>query len=260
MQNVEPPIVPEKIQSPISIKILTLIIGITIAFHVFVSTLEGEISDIIISIASFVNPLSVSIASFFIAKRYFGTHIFGKAYTALAFAYLSVFFAEVTYLIYDLFLNLDPYPSIADVFFFALYPLTLIHLILNIRFFNVKTSFLTKTWMVAIPIGLLSIYGLSALGELGETNFDFYYGMIFVGGASSTLVFAILGAKIFREGILGAAWLLLVIGILGLTIGDVWYYYLEIFGEYSLQHPVNLFWYAGYWVIVYALIKHKTII
>ncbi len=104
------------------------------------------------------------------------------------------------------------------------------------------------------------MYGFTAIEELGEANFDFYYGMIFVAGASVTLVFAILGAKVFREGVLGVAWLLLVIGILGLTIGDVWYYNLEIFGEYNLQHPVNLFWYIGYWVIVYALIKHKTII
>jgi len=256
----EPPKASERLESPINIKILALIIGVAIAFHFSVSSLGEVIADEIISIVSFVNPLAVAIAGFFIAKRYSGTHVFGKAYSALAFAYLSVFFAEVTYLIYDLILNLDPYPSIADVFFFALYPLTLTHLILNIRFFNAKTNVFTKIWMVAIPIGLLSLYGFSAIEELGDANFDFYYGMIFVAGASVTLVFAILGAKVFREGVLGVAWLLLVIGILGLTIGDVWYYNLEIFGEYDLQHPVNLFWYTGYWLIVYALIKHKTII
>ncbi len=256
----EPEKVPEKLQSPVNFKIIALIISVTIAFHIFISNIDESTSDEIISVVSFVNPLSVAIASFFIARRYLGTQIFGRAYTALGFAYLSVFFAEVTYLVYDLFLGLDPYPSIADVFFFALYPLTLVHLILNIRFFNVKSNVLTKIWMVAIPIGILTIYSIFAFEEIGEANFDFYYGMIFIAGASATLVFAILGAKIFREGILGVAWLLLVIGILGLTIGDVWYYYLETFGEYDLQHPVNLFWYAGYWIIVYALIKHKNII
>ena len=110
-----------------------------------------------------------------------------------------------------------------------------------------------------IPIVIISIYVFSSFEEFGEANFDFYYGNIFIVGSSITLTFAIFGARVFRQGVLGKAWLLLVIGIFFTTTGDVWYYYLEVFEEYDLYHPVNVFWYASYWIIVYALIKHKEI-
>ena len=93
-----------------------------------------------------------------------------------------------------------------------------------------------------------------------EPNFDFYYGAIFVYASSLTLSVAIIGAIIFKEGVIGKAWLLLVIGILGNTIGDIWYYNLEVFEQYDLGHPVNLFWYAGYWIVIYALIKHRKVL
>jgi len=80
---------------------------------------------------------------------------------------------------------------------------------------------------------------------------------MFTIGSAITLAFAILGAKIFKEGALGTVWFLLVIGILVNTIGDVWYYHLEIFGQYDLMHPVNIFWYSSYWLMVYALYRHK---
>jgi len=206
-----------------------------------------------------LNPLAVSFASFIVALKYIDAGIYRKAYILLGFAYLMIFLGEMTYLIYDLFLGIDPFPSIADVFFFFQYPLTLAYLILNIRFFASFTN-KYKAWVIILPAIILLIYANIALEELGEANFDFYYGLIFVGSASTLLAFAILGATIFREGMLGKAWTILVIGILSLTIGDVWYYYLELLGEFDLTDPVNLFWYAGYWIVIYALYKHKKII
>ena len=256
-----PNVVPGRLESPINFKILALIIGVALSFQAFLYLFPDlDEADSIVFVISIINPLAASIASFVVAKRYKGAKVFGRAYFSLGIAYLMVFCAEVTYLIYDLFLGLDPYPSIADVFFFALYPFTLIHLILNIRFFKPSLGIGTKIWIVVIPIGIIITYVFSAFQEIEETNFDFYYGIIFITGSAVTLVFAVLGARVFKEGVLGKAWLLLVIGILANTIGDVWYYYLEVFGGYDLIHPVNLFWYTSYWIIVYALYKHKSII
>jgi len=243
----------------INYKILILIIAGIIAFQSFLIYFgESELSDDLSSAAAIVGTLATSIASFVIAKRYKGSKIFGKAYFSLGIAYFSVFLAEITYLIYEKFLGLDPYPSIADVFFFSLYPFALIHLILNIRFFNPDFSLLTKIWLLLFPIFVIIIYTYFSLQIFEEPDFDFYYGIIFVSGSSVTMAFALLAAKIFRKGTLGAAWLLLVLGILLNTTGDVWYYSLEVLGEYTLEHPVNLFWQGSYWIIIYALYKHKN--
>jgi len=111
----------------------------------------------------------------------------------------------------------------------------------------------------SIPAIIVIAFILFSIGESDtfEPNFDFYYGLIFVIMSSTTVAFAILGAITFRGGVLGTAWLLLVAGILCNTIGDTWYYNLEIFDQYDLVHPVNLFWYVGYWIVAYSLYKHR---
>jgi len=77
-----------------------------------------------------------------------------------------------------------------------------------------------------MPIFIIITYVFSStLSIPGKSkdyiSFDFFYGLIFAIGSGITLSFAILGAKIFKEGALGTVWLLLVIGILINTIGDI---------------------------------------
>jgi len=258
-----PEIVPDKIKSPYDYKAIIGIAVLVILFHVLTNYfMIPDDADIIISVFSFVNPLIVTISGFFVAKKYQGSLVFGKSYLALSFGFLSIFLAEVTYMIYDIIYNVEPYPSIADVFFFMLYPFLLIYLFLNIKFFTPKMGKRTKSWIIFMP--LLVLLGYSILStteaEISILEFDFYYGIIFVYAVTLTLSIAIVGAIVFKEGAIGKAWILLVLGILLLTIGDIWYYNLELFGKYELNHPVNMFWYAGYWLIIYALYKHKKTI
>ena len=256
-----PDIVAEKIDSPINYKFLILIVLSAIIFQfalTFVFTPDD--SDLIISIVSFINPLVVAVVGFFLAYRYKGSLVFGKSYLFLSLGFFSLFVAEVVYSVYDLVLDIEPYPSMADIFFFAYIPLLIAHLILNIKFFQPSTKSITKIWVSIIPITITALYVIFSLSETGEANFDFYYGSIFVAATSIALALTILGTKIFKEGALGKSWWILLLGILALTFADDWYYYLEITGDYDLTHPVNILWYAGYWIIAYALLKHKKTI
>lgn len=259
----EPDIVPDKIKNPLSYKIIAGIATLVITFHVFINYFTtGDNADTIISVFSILNPFIVSVIGFVIAIRYRRSMIFGKSYLSLAIAYLGIFLGEIIYMIYDVVYNIEPYPSIADVFFFIQYPLLLVHLILNIKFFTPKINKLAKIWIIAMPIGVLLTYSmLFTMENIGNIlEFDFLYGAVFVYFSSLTLSFAVVGTIIFKEGVIGKAWILLTVGILLNTIGDTWYYNLELTEAYDLFHPVNMFWYAGYWLVMYALIKHKKII
>ena len=262
-------IVPERLSNPINYKIIILIIGSIIIFQgilYFAPESQHEKIDLVLSIAALVNPLAVSIASLVVWRRYQNTRVFGRAYFSLGVGYAMVFAAEIAYVTYDLIFQIDPYPSIADVFFFALYPFTLIHLILNIKFFNPSTFRTDRNFLIGIPIGIILMHIIMSTIMMQENptenyeSFDFQYGLIFTIMSGVTLAFTISAARIFRQGTLGSIWLLLVVGILLNTVGDIWYYNLEIFGQYDLAHPVNVFWNVSYWLIVYALIKHKKTI
>lgn len=260
----EPEIVPDKIKSPFNYKILAGIASLVIIFHVLINVvIIPDDAEMIASIFSFLNPLIASIIGFIVAFRYKGAAVFQKAYLALSAGFFAIFLGEIIYFAYDLFIpDVDPYPSIADIFFFAQYPLLLSHIIINVRFFSPKLNKISKIWIVLFPISILLAY--TSMSWVGSkelwSDFDFYYGAVFVYFSALTLSVAVIGAIIFKEGVIGKAWLLLVIGIMLNTMGDTWYYNLEIFNQYNLEHPVNLFWYAGYWLVIYALIKHKNIL
>jgi hypothetical protein len=261
--NKEPEIVPDKLKSSFNYKAIIAILVLVVSFHVLINYfLILDDADTVVSIFSFLNPLVVTIMGFSVVLKYKRSHVFGKSHLALSFGFLSIFLAEITYMIYDIIFNIEPYPSIADVFFFLLYPFLLIYLFLNIKFFTPKLGNRAKIWIIVMPLVVLLGYSILSTteAEISIFEFDFYYGTIFVYAVTLTLSVAVIGAIIFKEGAIGKAWILLVSGILLLTIGDTWYYNLELFGAYDLIHPVNMFWYAGYWIIIYALHKHKKTI
>ena len=237
-----------------------VIFTLVIALQVYIYSLQDQAeSDFLVAMVSFVFPLASSIAGFFVAKRYWHSEVFGKAYLALAVGLLMNFLGEVTYYAYDS-MGLNPIPSVADIFFLAFYPLSFYHLWKNIRFFRPKVNVVTKILIAIIPISIITAYSVLSFEEIGAADSDFYYGLSYVVGSSIVFSAALLGAATFRQGVLGTAWLVLVIGIALTTLGDNWYSYLETFDQYSLQHPVNLLWYAGYMVITYALYKHRDTI
>ncbi|MEM3063958.1 MAG: histidine kinase [Candidatus Nitrosotenuis sp.] len=254
----EPTTVPDKLANKINFKIIILIVTLCVVFQLSLFLFDDEsIREQAVYTVSIINPLAAAISSFIIAHRYKATKTFGKAYLALACGYLCSTIAEILYFVYEYLLNIDAYPSLADVFFFALYLFVLFHLIIYIRFFKPRISLKEFLWMTAISVTIASIYITLTVGMLQVSTFYFYYGLMFVLLPAIVLPFAILGAKVFKSGTVGTEWLILVIAIMTLTIGDVWYYHIEIFNGYSLFHPVNIFWYAGYWTIVYAMYKHQ---
>ena len=239
-------------------KVFVLIVSLVIVFQLFIiTTPDEELKGLTISIVWIATPSIASIASFLVYKRYRGSIVFGKAYFALGMGFLMLACAETTYIIYDFVLYEDPYPSIADVFYFAFYiPFALYHLRTNINFFNPNYAWKTKVWMAAIGGSIIIAYLILAYDVLGEFNFDYLYGLLFVIAVGITLPYTILGAISFKGGTMGVAWLILVLGILLFAVGDTTYYYLELFGGYTTTHFINLFWIGGYMVIVYALYKH----
>jgi hypothetical protein len=256
----EPQKIPTQLQSSINYRVLLIILGLVVGFQLYINSIQDpDEADYIISVISILNPLAASITAFYVARKYRDSKVFGRAYLALGLGLTMFALGEISYGALNM-MGAETYPSIADVFFFLFYPLGLYHLITNIRFFKPKLSIATKSIIVTVPLSIVGIYSYLSFNEIGEANFDYYYGLIFI--ISSSVVFSagILGARIFRQGVLGIAWLVLVIGIVLTTIGDIWYYYLETFDQYDLTHPMNLFWYASYMVIAYALYKHQNLI
>ena len=199
----------------------------------------------------------VGVAAIFVSKHYGDSRIFGRSYLALGIGYFSYGLGEIIFTFLNIF-EYETYPSIADVFFFLVYPFIIIYMFLNLKYFKTGLMKIQKVWLPAIPtISLITYVMMSMSITDAELNFDFYYGLIFVSVSSITLSMSILGAVTFRKSLLGTVWLLLMVGIFLNTVGDVWYYHLEIFGLYTDQHIVNVIWHLSNMIMIYALFKHR---
>lgn len=254
----EPEIVPERLKSTINYKILVLIAGIVISFQAYLYLAFPKPDDAsgLVDVVSIINPAIAASFGFYVAKKYQGTKVFGKAYLALAIALALNATGETIYGVYDV-MGMGTTFTIADIVFYAFYPMVMVHLILNIRFFKPKISKMTKVWTISIPVIITLVYTVLSVQKNQSMDFTFFSGLTYVILSSITLSGTMLGARIFKQGVMGVAWLVLLIGIILQTMGDTWYSYLDSFDNYTLVHPVNLCWYASYMLISYALYKHQ---
>lgn len=207
-----------------------------------------------------LGSLAAAIMSFIISKRYWGSKVFGKAYLALAISFCFVIAGDLTYIYYDWYTEEAPYPSIADVFFLLFYPFAAYHLVKNIDYFKKDLGVGPKIGVVVLTGTLVAAFAFLSIDLIEEEPLDFYLGLTFVLASSGILALALLGAIIFRQSVLGAAWLALAAGIFIYTISDVWYYYLEMIDSYSGDHLVNTLWVLGLSAVTYGLYKHKKTI
>lgn len=236
--------------------ILGLILVGVIIFHIYSVTSaykNEEFSDI--DFIYLILPLLCSAFSFAVARKFSFSDIFGKAYISLGISFAFLFCAEFTYVvIYEIILQQDPYPSIADVFYLVFYPFAIYHMKKNISYFLDVTK-IHYTIIVGITLLITLIYfGLSFDGTI---NLIFLFGIIPVAGSAFVFSLSIVGFMAFQKGVMGKVWIILVLGISLHTVANIWYYYLEVFEYYTGTHVVNTLWVAAWTLIVYALYIHK---
>lgn len=243
--------------SMIGLAIVALIaIGHQIHIMEFPDDEEMTVATFSLSLGS----LAAAFMSFIISKRYWGSKVFGKAYLALAISFCFVIAGDLTYIYYDWYTEEAPYPSIADVFFLLFYPFAAYHLTKNINYFKKDLGSGPKIGVIFLTGMLVTSFSFLSIDLIEEEPLDFYLGLTFVLASSGILALALLGAIIFKQSVLGAAWLALAAGIFIYTVADVWYYYLEMIDSYSGEHLVNTLWVLGLSAVTYGLYKHKKTI
>lgn len=243
----------------IDYKVLLLILCTVILFQIYLSFLDLESNiEISIIVISIIGQTSVGIAALFVAKKH-GRSKFGVSFYSLAIAFFSLLVGEIIYNVYLFVFEIDPFPSISDIFFFLLYPFTMIHLIINVKFYQNQFNIKRLIGIVSFALAIILVYLFFAYDIYDELTLDFYYGLIFVAGAAFITSLGFYGGIVSRKIPLGRSWFLLVGGILLGTLADLWYQSLELVEAYKTDHIVNLFWYASYFVIIYSLYKYYKI-
>jgi len=253
----------EKISNRINYKVIAIIVALTAVDLIYgLYFFDGSYFDI--KDGSYMAGLAaIGVCAIVVARKYRGSEMLGKAYLFLGLGFFSWFFADVGYYYQQFVLDIDPWPSIFDIGFFASYVFAILHLSLNIRYFKPKWTKEIKIFLVVIPIIAVTSFSLiayDAWGDYDELMFDLGYSNLYIVGISITVAFAVVGATVFKHSVLKETWLLLAIGIFLWVATDSVYFYLETIEEFTHNHPINSGWTAAFMVIIYALYKHAKVL
>lgn len=221
---------------------------------------------------------AVSIFSFVIAKRYWGSQVFGRAYLALGIGYALYFMGDALWYVYEIGYQVaNPYPYYPDIGYFGFYPFAIYHLRTNVHYFKRNLEKRQKGILIfiiasaSIIFTFASLVPIDAPGGISHLRFheipqydsefykEFLTGLAYIIVTSILLAYAIIGAQVFRNTVLGAAWGLLLVGFILEAIADYHYYYFEIFGDYDRTSPVHGVWMASTIIMCYALYKHRSL-
>ena len=254
--------------------------AITVGILVFImgNSIEPDDEDSLdfYELMTSIGFAAVTIFAFFVAKRYWGSKVFGKSYLALALGFVCYSIGWNLWWFYEIWYHVEnPYVALPDVFFLAYYPFVIYHIRKNYHHFKRETTKSQRLILIATPILIASLYcffglvqvsadgGLATIQISAYPNYDdqfyieFFTGLVFVFATSIVFASAIVAAQIFRTTVLGPAWGLLLLGILLNTVADLYYYLNELFGGYVRQDPVTGVWLAGTVFMCYGLYKHR---
>lgn len=235
---------------PIAFILIFIIISTFISDHEYYGAMVG--------LSAVIMGLIVMWQAFMIAQSTKQKRMIPLSYVCLSIAYMAYAVAELTWFILDL-QGIGTYPSIADHIYSVYFMFSLAHVFLTYRYFVRKT----RKKEIFIMLGILGIilcgYSYHVISLESDAHMAIFGG-IFVTFAAVLLTGTGLVVYKLRNTKLFGAWALIGIAIIIGASGDLWYYPLDLLGEYEYGHPVDVIWMASDAILIFALNTHRKLI
>lgn len=234
---------------------------IFIAFFIAVlaTYLSGDYESLVVQLWNLAPPLTAAVCGIFAIKVYNLNNPHAKA---IAFMSLGVFFwflGDFIWAIFEYFLNISPFPSVADFFYLLAYPLLLVGLTVELKSNVLKFSW-TKILLgvvIAVLLGILVIYfGVIKAYAPEESLVNNVIAMAYGIGDLILIIFgmAVLGVAIgYQKGKLFFPWISIVCGFCLILLADILFaVYREQYESYlGLFRNIDLGWISGFLLIAF---------
>ncbi len=195
-----------------------------------------------------------------LAAKFRGSGNHGKAWLLFLGSASSWFIAETIWTIEQLVYNINPFPSMADVFYIAGYPFMFLFLINYLK--PVKKGITKKMIITSILISAsLSVpsaymaYSFDPKVSILENTLATAYPI----ADAIMFVPAIIGIALFFRGQVNFTWSLICIGILCSSLGDMGFQITEFTNTYYTGHPVDIVLIWSYMFYAFGVYDHIKI-
>lgn len=168
------------------------------------------------------------------------------------------FVADQIWVIYENIYDVDPFPSIADVFYIGAYPFFVVFLLLSLK--PIKKLITKKIWLFAF---LLSLSLVIPSVVVCFNSLDEEEGGLDVVSKSILLSYPIMSGFQLAPAIVGIlfmvkkgvsySWMLMLFAFLIYSISDTFYLFSSLDNTYHDGHPVDLMYLYSYILLIFSI-------
>ena len=183
---------------------------------------------------------------------------------------ISWFAAETTWLLYDLYFEIDPFPSSADIFYISGYPFLFVFMLFYLK--PVRKGISWKMVAVAMSVSVM-ILTVSMTVALWGIEFDhitipnekesvilgFIVSLAYPVLDAIVLVPAILGLLLFFKGQVSFLWSLICLAILSVSIADAAFVVGHLEDFYHTGHHIDILFLWPYVLMSFGVYHHYSL-
>jgi len=183
----------------------------------------------------------------------------GIAWFAFAGYAASAFTAEMLWIGQEVYLQIDPFPSAADVFYLIGYPFLLMFFIAYLQ--PVKAG-ITKKMLAATSVFSLSVLALGLYVTVGNGTDDVFatvVAAIYPVFDSILIVPALIGVALFFKGKVNFMWTLFCLGTICVFVADAAFLLGQNEDSYYTGNPAEILFYWNYILLAFGVKNHTSL-
>jgi len=172
----------------------------------------------------------------------------------------SWFIAEQLWLVYELVYDIDPFPSMADFFYFTGYPFLFLFSLYYLKPLKDAISRKTVAYasLVAMTLLVPSLY-MAYDTDSEMSSFEVALALGYPIADAIVLVPALIGVILFFRGAVNFLWSLACIAIVLNVVADTGFLVSSMNGSYYTGHPVDLLFLWAYILFSFGVYSHIKI-
>lgn len=226
----------------------------------FATFLGKETVKIVTDITYIPVSATLAVLSTILALRFKQSGNHGKAWLFFLGTSISWCIAETTWTVYELVFNVNPFPSLADVFYLGGYPLLFCFMLYYLKpVRNVASRRIILGAILASVVMMIpSVYmaydfdpKVSLLENILATSYPVADAII--------LIPSLIGIVLFFKGEVSFTWSLVCLAIILLSIGDTGFQFATFTNTYYTGHPVDIVFLWSYILFSFGVYDHIKI-
>lgn len=176
-----------------------------------------------------------------------------KSLIFLAMSFISWFTAEQLWNFYEQILGIDPFPSIADVFYILAPFFMFISLTIFLKSFKKQISKKIIFFAISVSAVLLIPTVVIIYESSHDDLLEIVIGIIYPVSDSIVLAPVIITILFVIKKKTNPFWMMILIGMLMFIVADTLFLFLTSTDEYFTHHPVEILWLLSYLIWFYSL-------